>query len=455
MKPLSFTSWSLKHRLLATLLALTLALWGSSAAIVYVEAQQESDELFDQSLVETAHLLQSLVENEAREHGLSESITLSMTGSANQRPYLLLQVRDAQQRILYKNNDAPATALAPDSPDGLSWTTIEGKLWRLCTLWDAPRQIVLVVAEPTSHREDISSRFFYKIVVFGTLLALVAAAAIWWSINRVIQVLQKSAHEVAARTPSDLAQVTLAGAPREVHPLLLAINRLFTRVQQTMEHQQRFTADAAHELRTPLAAIKTNLQVLKRARNDHERDEFISGLSTSVERATRLVDQLLALEKMDPQSGTITAAVAGDLGTLLAERAPHWETQCRQNGLTLKVQISPAPCAFHLDSVCILLRNLVENAVRYTPAAGSIVISCGREGRYAFLQVADSGPGIPLAMQERVFERFFRLAGSQLPGSGLGLSIVQRVAERHGAQIRMGTGLHGAGLSVTVLFPHA
>ena len=448
-------SWSLKRRLLLTLLSLTLVLWASSAAIVYIEAQQESDELFDQSLVETAHLLQSLVEIEAREHGASESITLAMTGSGGQRRYLMLQVRDAQQRILYRNDGAPDTPLAPQAPDGLSWTTIGGKQWRLYTLWDKTRDIVLVVAEPTSHREDISSRFFYKIVVFGAMLALVAGLAIWWSISRLIRVLQDSASEVAARTPADLAQVTLEDAPREVHPLLLAINRLFARVQRTMEHEQRFTADAAHELRTPLAAIKTNLQVLKRARNDQERDEFIAGLSTSVERATRLVDQLLALEKMDPQSGTVTQPAPGDLSQLLAELRPQWETQCSQHGLQLQVQAASAQCAFHADSVAMLLRNLVENAVRYTPAPGSIEVSCGQDAQHAFLRVADSGPGIPPAMQERVFERFFRLSGAQTPGSGLGLSIVQRIAERHGARISLGPGLQGGGLAVTVQFPRA
>nr|WP_315255137.1 ATP-binding protein [uncultured Duganella sp.] len=444
--------WSLKNTLLASLLGLTLALWASSAAIVYVEAQQESDELFDQSLVETAHLLLSLVENEVREHGLSQPISLPMRGHVNPHRYLLFQVRDQHQRVLYKNDGAPDAALSPDAPDGFSWTTIHGQRWRLYTLWDDSHELALVVAEPTSHREDISSRFFYKIVIFGTLMALLATAAIWWSISRVLRVLQNSADEVAARTPNDLAEVSLGGAPSEVHPLLLAINRLFGRVRQTMEHEQRFTADAAHELRTPLAAIKTNLQVLKRARSVAERDEFIAGLSTSVDRATRLVDQLLTLEKLDPQSGTDTAPDAGDLADLLREQAEHWQHCCAQQGLALQLDIAAAPCALHADSMRMLIRNLVDNAVRYTPAPGRIAISCGRENGASYLRVADSGPGIPAEMQARVFERFFRLAGAALPGSGLGLSIVARIAERHRARIQLGAGLDGQGLAVTLFF---
>ncbi|XLZ69460.1 ATP-binding protein [Massilia sp. SR12] len=445
--------WSLKRTLLASLLGLTLTLWASSAAIVYVEAQQESDELFDQSLTETAHLLLSLVENEVREHGLGQPIVLSMKGHPNSHRYLLFQVRDAKHRVLYKNDGAGEVALAPDAPDGLSWTLIDGKRWRLFTLWDERHELALVVAEPTSHREDISSRFFYKIVIFGSLLAVLATAAIWWSVSRVVRALQVSADEVAARTPNDLAEVSLSGVPSEVHPLLLSVNRLFGRVRHTIEHQQRFTADAAHELRTPLAAIKTNLQVLQRARSSAERDEFISGLGASVERATRLVDQLLMLEKMDPQSGTVTTPDQGDLAELLREQAAHWQASCAQKDLRLQLDLAGAPCALHADSMRMLLRNLVENAIRYTPAGGRIVVSCGREEGRSFLRVADSGPGIPPEMRERVFERFFRLSGATLPGSGLGLSIVARVAELHRAQVLLGPGLDGAGLAVTVLLP--
>jgi two-component system sensor histidine kinase QseC len=240
-----------------------------------------------------------------------------------------------------------------------------------------------------------------------------------------------------------------------MYPLLLAINNLFARVRRTIEHEQRFTADAAHELRTPLAAIKTNLQVLKRARTEAERDEFIAGLSTSVDRATRLVDQLMTLEQLDPQDGAATALAQGDLATLLREQADHWQAACAHDGLALTLDTSAAPCSLHADSLRMLIRNLADNAIRYTPAPGAIAIHCGQRNGASFLDIADSGPGIPTDMEERVFERFFRLAGAHLPGSGLGLSIVQRIAERHGAQVKLGPGLQGAGLRVTVTFPPA
>ena len=448
--------WSLRRTLLAVLLGLTMALWVGSAAIVYVEARRESQELFDQSLTETGHLLLSLVENDVREHGLTGPIDLPLRGQRNPHQYLLFKVRDAQQRVLYRNDAATDIALSRSAPDGLSWTTIAGQRWRLFSLWDPQRSLQLLVAEPTSHRDDISRGFFYRIALFGLLLVALATVAIWWSIHRVFRVLQASADEVSARTPDELADVRLAGAPDELHPLLLEINRLFGRVRHSRDNEQRFTADAAHELRTPLAAIKTNLQVLQRARSADEREEFIAALGASVERATRLVNQLLALARLDPQAQETALALApGDLAPLLALQGAPWQALAAQYGLALSVHMAPAPCALHADSLQMLLRNLVENALRYTPAPGSVVVSCGVEAGRSYVRVADTGPGIAADMHARAFERFVRLGGAQMPGSGLGLSIVSRIAERHGADIVLGVGLQGRGLAVTVVFPAA
>ena len=446
-------TWSLRRTLLAVLLGLTLALWVGSAAIVYVEARRESQELFDQSLIETGHLLLSLVEKDARKHGLTGPIDVPLRGHPNPHQYLLFKVRDAQQRVLYRNDAASDIALSRSAPDGLSWTSIAGQRWRLFSLWDPQRTLQLLVAEPTSHRDDISRGFFYRIALFGLLLVALATIAIWWSIHRVFRVLQASADEVSARTPDELADVRLAGAPAELHPLLLEINRLFGRVRQSRDNEQRFTADAAHELRTPLAAIKTNLQVLQRARSADEREEFIAALGASVERATRLVNQLLALAQLDPQSHAETALAPGDLAHLLAQQGAQWQALAAQYGLSLSVNMAPAPCALHADSLQLLLRNLVENALRYTPAPGFVAVSCGVEAGGSYLRVTDTGPGIAEELHERVFERFVRLGSTALPGSGLGLSIVRRIAERHGAHIVLGEGLQGRGLAVTVVFP--
>ncbi|MFA9216171.1 MAG: ATP-binding protein [Sphingomonadaceae bacterium] len=451
MNLLARARWSLRQVLLTVLLGLTLTLWVSSAIIVYLDAQRESQELFDQSLAETGGLLMSLAENEALEHGEGAAIDLIVQEHMGHDRYLVFQVRDARQRVLYQSGQGVAAIPARSAQEGYAWVDIGGKQWRLYSIWNARRTVQVQLAEPASHREEISTRFFYRIAGFGSVLVLLAGVAIWWAINRVFRVLQDSANEVASRTPNDLADVRLDGAPSEVYPLLTAINRLFGRVRQTIEYEQRFTGDAAHELRTPLAAIKTNLQVLQRARSDAERDEFIAGLNVSVDRASRLVDQLLTLAQLDPQAAHGVALEALDLATLLAEEQPHWQRVAARHQLS--VQAAPAPCTIQREGIRMLLRNLVDNAVRYTPAPGRIVVSCGQQDGHSYLCVADAGPGIPAAMQDRVFERFFRLAGAQVPGSGLGLSIVRRVAETHEAEIRLGPGLDGAGVAISVYFP--
>ncbi len=443
--------WSLRRLLLGVLLTLTLALWGGSAFIVYLEAQRESQELFDQSLAETAHLLLSLAENEATEHGTALATNLRIPERPDDHRYLLFQIRDAQQHLLYKNGGAPFVALSEHAPDGYSWVQIGAHRSRLYSSWNASRTVQIQVAEPSSHREEISSRFFYKVAGFGAVLAMLAGLAIWWCIDRMFRVLQVSANEVGARTPNDLADVPLRGAPSEVFPLLLAINRLFGRVRQSMEYEQRFTGDAAHELRTPLAAIKTNLQVMQRARSVAEREEFIAGLNASVDRASRLVEQLLMLAQLDPQGSHGVTLEDADLATLLTEEQSHWRILAA--GHHLQVEIAHAPCRIERESMRMLLRNLVDNAVRYTPVPGRIVVSCGQSEGKSYLRVEDSGPGIPAAMQGRVFERFFRLAGAKVPGSGLGLSIVRRIVDMHRAEIRLGTGVDQTGLVVTVSFP--
>ncbi|OIJ39963.1 MULTISPECIES: ATP-binding protein [Massilia] len=449
MRPASGARWSLRKTLLALLLGLTVALWAGSAAIVYVEAEQESHELFDHSLSETANLLLSLVENELREHGY---IKLPVQVHPNPDRYLMFQVFDARGRLMYRNAGAPAATLAAAPPDGFSWSTLQGQRWRVYALRDRERTLRLVVAEPNTHREDISTRFFYKVLAFGSVLVALAAAAIWWSVHRVFRVLQASADEVAARTPNDLAQVKLDGIPSEAFPLMQAINRLFGRVRHAIEHEQRFTADAAHELRTPLAAIKTNLQVLQRARNEAERAEFIGALGVSVDRASRLVDQLLTLAKLDPDGGAAPALRPGDIATLLREDADDWQVAGAARGHVVTFKIAPAPCLLEPDSLRMLVRNLVDNALRYSPAPGKIAIACGQEHGQTYLQIKDGGPGIPEAQRDRVFERFVRLAGSHQPGSGLGLSIVRRIADLHGAELRLTSGFAPAGLTVDLVF---
>ncbi|MFZ6747342.1 ATP-binding protein [Undibacterium sp. Ren11W] len=450
--------WSLRRTLLAILLTLTISVWGVSAVIVYLDADQESQELFDQSLSETAHLLLALAGHEVEERmAIDGSSTLVESSHETHIQYLLFQIWDAEKRLRYKNRGAPDQPFATDNSTGFGYATVNGQRWRIYTTWNAEHRLQIQVGEPSAHRKEISGRFAFKLLFFALLIIPLLAGAIWWAVNRVFQVLQVSANQVAQRTPNDLQLVSLAGVPAEVRPLLQAINRLFERVSNTLEHEQRFTADAAHELRTPLAAIKTNLQVIQRARNEGERAEAIEGLGASVDRATRLVEQLMTLARLDPQTNKEQAQnqqwQSLDMAQLLTAQLPIWRLQAEKSQLIFSVDLQAAICALNQDSFLILLRNLLDNAFRYTPAGGEVRLSCRIEEGLACLTIADSGVGIAPAMRERVFDRFVRLAAASKPGSGLGLSIVKRIVEAHQASIVFSEGLNGAGLTVEIRFP--
>lgn len=443
--------WSLRRSILAIVLAITVSIWGFSGIVVYIEADQESQELFDQSLAETAHLLLTLADHEAEERLASTADTLSESNVEKHSQYLLLQIWDTQKRLLYRNNAAPETPLTTDTNSGFGWTQLDGQPWRTYSIWNAPHRLQIQIAEPISHRKDISGRFAYKLLVFALLVLPLMAGVIWWMINRLFRALQHSADQVSKRTPNDLEKVDLAGAPIELHSLLTALNQLFERVSHAMEQEQRFTANASHELRTPLAAIKANLQVIQRARNDHERDEAAAGLLISVDRATRLVGQLMTLSKLDPQAARDPALQTGDLQAFLVKQAAEFTAITEKKQLSLTTDLQAASCLMNSDTLAIMVRNLFDNAVRYTPAGGQIALTCGSTDGRAFLRIQDTGPGIPVEMREKVFERFFRLPGASASGSGLGLSIVKSIVHSHDAQLELSEAA-GQGLIVTVWF---
>lgn len=445
-------NWSLRRSILAIVLAITLSIWGFSGIVVYIEADQESQELFDQSLAETAHLLLTLADHEAEERLASAANTLTEANVEKHSQYLLLQIWDKQQRLLYRNNAAPDQLITQQSTSGFGWTQIDGKSWRTYSIWNATQRLQIQVAEPISHRKDISGRFAYKLLFFALVVLPLMTGALWWSINRLFRTLQHSADQVSLRTPNDLEKVELAGAPLELHSLLSALNQLFERVSHAMEQEQRFTANASHELRTPLAAIKANLQVIQRARNEAERQEAADGLLISVDRATRLVEQLMTLSRLDPQAQRDPDLSRADLQEFIATQQQEWQRAADKQHLHLRLDLQPAMCLINRGSLQILLRNLFDNALRYTPAGGTISIACGMKEQQAFLSVNDTGPGIPADMREKVFERFFRLPSATASGSGLGLSIVNSIAASHHAQVSLQDGENGVGLKVYVLF---
>jgi two-component system OmpR family sensor kinase len=278
--------------------------------------------------------------------------------------------------------------------------------------------------------------------------------AVGWVISGSLLPLARMRRQVASRAARDLSPLSETGVPEEVQPLVVELNALFARVRETFEAQQHFVSDAAHELRSPLTALKLQLQAAERARDEPARLAAITQLAAGIERSIALVEQLLALARQEGAGPGATESV--ELEELarqaVSELLPTAHAKQLDLGLatTEPVTVSGVREALHL-----ILRNLLDNAIKYTPAGGRVDLSMGREAEGAWLAVEDSGPGIPEGEQERVFDRFYRVPGTEAGGSGLGLAIVRTVAERMGAEVRLGRSATLGGLRAEVRFPHA
>ena len=285
------------------------------------------------------------------------------------------------------------------------------------------------------------------------------AAAIWLAVGVGLAPLGRFAGEVERRAPDNLAPLALTRVPREVLPLQQALNALFARLRQSRELERRFTADAAHELRTPLAAIRTQAEVALNADDRAQARRALANVVSGAERATRLVEQLLTLARLDPQTALERPQPIGLRALARDAVAAQAPFAARRN---IDLGLLPGDeRTVHGDPVllAVLLRNLVDNAVRYTPPGGRVDLAVeeahAARGGYPLLRVTDSGPGIAPAAREQAFERFHRGPDSREEGSGLGLSIVRRIAELHRATLTLDDGPGGRGLTLRVGFPPA
>ncbi|MBZ0131277.1 MAG: sensor histidine kinase N-terminal domain-containing protein [Rhodocyclaceae bacterium] len=440
---------SIRRRLLLLLTGTVLAAWLATAAFTYFDARHEIGELLDAHLAQSADLIAAQLEHEFEDE--DEGDRKSPRQYRNERK-IAFQVWDRKDRLRLRSANAPETRLQSQS-EGYGDTVIEGKRWRIFSRWDESRHYLVQVGERYEIRDElagsVASHLMHPLAVGLPVLALL----IWLGVGAGLAPLGNVAREIQRREPDNLAHLDEGNAPREVVPLIAAINALFDRLRNSLEQERRFTADAAHELRTPLAAVKTQAQVALGARSDAERTHALSSVVSGTDRAARLVEQLLVLARLDPQ----TALPQGQTVSLhelaarcIAEVAPAAAAKNVEMSLSPDADANVAGDAILLG---VLLRNLLDNAVRYTPAGGEVAVGLSRTQDAVLLTVSDSGPGIPQAELGKVLDRFYRVLGSGEEGSGLGLSIVKRIADLHRARVSLGAGPADRGLRVEVAFP--
>jgi two-component system, OmpR family, sensor histidine kinase QseC len=438
---------SLRGRLVALLVAVTTVVWGAAVAWSYFDARHEMGEMLDAQLAQSAQVLLAQAGHEIDEVPVTE-----IAAAHRYERRVAFQIWDVDGRkLLLRSESAPAERLSSRA-EGFADRTQDDDAWRVYSRRDTERGLLVQVAERRAARDELAAAVAFHLL-HPLLLALpLLALMIWAAIGRGLEPLDRVAHEVAARAPDNLAALDTAAAPREAQPLVRALNALFGRMRATLDRERRFTADAAHELRTPLAAVKTQAQVAQGAHAAAERDRALAQVVAGADRATRLVEQLLTLARLDPQEKLPTVADV-ELSAAALTAVSELGARAAAKEITVKLD-APKPVVIKGDATMIeaLVRNLVDNALRYTQDGGAVAVRVATEGATAMLTVADNGPGIPAAERGRVFERFYRVAGTGESGSGLGLSIVRRIVELHHAVVSLADGPGGRGLTVQVRF---
>lgn len=341
-----------------------------------------------------------------------------------------------------------------NSPIGFSDKIINHKDWRVYKTNDRHLSAQIIVAEEYNLRrqlaDDIARSNAHILLVIYPLFGVL----IWFIITLALRSIVRVTNEISHRASTFLEPVQLTEIPSEIKPLVAELNQLFIRLKLAFERNKRFAADAAHELRTPLAALKTHAQVALKTDNDVDRQKALQKVIESVDRSSHVVAQLLTLSKLGEEE-TLTDMKPVNLYKLAIEIIAYLAPQALEKNIELELMPNPrSPYVKGNDTALgILIRNLVDNAIRYTPNNGQVTVSILDINNKVILRVTDSGMGIPEELRERVFERFFRVLGTQASGSGLGLAIVSQIAALHYAEIYLETPPNGIGLQFDVAFP--
>jgi two-component system OmpR family sensor kinase len=428
---------SIRTTLAVGLIATALVAGALVAYGVYRSAYEQANELFDYQL---------------RQMGIAlrDRIFEGRGATAIDAEDFLVQVWRADGSVVFVSS--PRVIPPVLAPVGLSTVVSPGGDWRVYRI-DAASQIVQV-AQPMSLRRDRAAASAARVLVPVIVALPVLAVLIWLVVSRGLAPLTGLARSLAARGPRALAPLPEAGLPEEVRPLVGSLNDLLARLERALDRERAFIADAAHELRTPLAAVGLQLQVLERVSAGAEREQALERLKAGVQRAARLVGQLLDLARQDDAADRRTARV--DLAAVAREVVLEQAQQAEARRIDLGLEGAAAEVEGDAEGLRVALGNLVDNAIRHSPHGGRVDVRVRTDGADVVAEVVDSGPGIPPAERERVFDRFHRGESAAGSGGGLGLAIVREIATRHGATVELADRADGTpGLCARLRFRRA
>jgi two-component system sensor histidine kinase QseC len=443
---------SIRVFLVAALLSsITLVIFVASLS-GYQRSMDELQALFDDQLLQKAALLEHYVHIQQVGDSVVDATVVPFP--AGGKSSLLYQVwPDTKRLCVLRSAGTPEVPLL-ESAEGFQEMNFRGYRWRALVVPDAATGLWLLLAERDDLRYKIADRVVIAVLTPIVLGLPVLVLIIWWVVSRGLRPISRLATELENRGAGGLTAIELNDLPRELEVLANSANDLLRRLEASFQREKRFAADAAHELRTPIAAIRVHLQNL--VNEPDESGHSLQKLGEGVDRLSHLVEQTLVLNRVAPDqymANFVSLDLYGLAQQVIADLYPQVEAKRQE------IQLEGAAAEIRGDrfGIEMLVLNLVSNAIKYTPASGKIEVGVSRLADRVQLYVMDSGPGIPESEHQRVFERFYRVGGdrhnSGVTGCGLGLSIVQRIVALHGAEIELGSSRFGNGLKVTVSFP--
>lgn len=462
-------AYSLRRRLLVAILGASVFMWLASLALIVSVAWRQTSDTFDDALKEGSQLALVLGSEllERDEPDIRSEFEVAHQGESGKfKTYYQIVADDG--RVLQRAHKAPAQPFSSDLSrrNGYLNVWVAGKPWRVYVVRAPHQRFQVQIGQPWDERTQLLGEMAERLAWPALGMLALLGIFCWWTIRHLLAPLDRTAIRIAAKSADDLDAVPLAPEPRELQPIVQAFNGVLTRLAGALQAERRFTADAAHELRTPLAALRMRIQLLQRQHQQggHSASPAeLQALRDDVDRSTALVESLLTLARLEPQQPQMLVKEIVPLAAEFAQLDRILGGYSRAKGMTLVFErqvdsVYAEPTLLHSA-----LRNLIDNALRYGTAGGCVQVQAvplpGTAANAVYggvrLAVRDDGPGVTPAERARLGERFFRVLGSGEAGSGLGLSIVARTAALHGALLRFEGGLEGHGLGVVLDLPAA
>ena len=434
-------SHSMRRRLLGSVMTAILLAGLFQAVSAYRGALRQADTMFDYHLQQMAFALRG---------GPALAVPMLEWDLNNDVDYVI-QIWGADGAQLFRSNRLALPSRAVLGFSDLTQGGIRYRVYSVQTPWQT-----IQIAQDMDGREARARALAARAVLPMAIIAPLLMLSLWWVIRRSLNPLERTRSQVATRAMDDLSPLPEDELPDEVRPLVQEINLLFGRLHTAFDAQKAFVANAAHELRSPLTALKLQAQALGRTQDPAAHEQAVARLNLGMDRAIRLMNQLLVLARQEAHDDAAALAPRLNLRDLVQQAVSDVLPQARERTIDLGL-VSSETAWVHgdADALLVLLRNLLENAIKYTPEHGQVDVQIQPMNGGVCLTVEDSGPGIPAAEQERVFDRFYRGPQTNASGSGLGLAIVRVIADRHKASLQLGSSEKLGGLRVALLLTRA